>query len=258
MTRKQSSPTIVITGASAGIGEETALLFAEKGWRIVIAARRLDRLDDLAQRLAAKKASEVIVLKLDVTDDKSVKEFAQKTLEASHGQVDVLFNNAGLALGIDHVASGNVSDWQTMIDTNVTGLLRVTREFLPAMKAKNLCHIVNMGSIASTVVYEGGSVYCATKHAVRAITKTLRLELSGTPIRVSLIDPGMVETDFSMVRFDQDQERAKTVYKGLKPLSARDIAECIWFTVDRPAHVNIEEIVLMPIAQAAPHKVSRT
>jgi NADP-dependent 3-hydroxy acid dehydrogenase YdfG len=258
MTRKSYSSTIVITGASAGIGEETALLFAEKGWRVVIAARRVDRLENLARRLVEKKASEVIVLKLDVTDDQSVKAFAAKTLEASGGQVDVLFNNAGLALGVDHVASGSVSDWQTMIDTNVTGLLRVTREFLPTMKAKNHGHIVNMGSIASTLVYEGGSVYCATKHAVRAITKTLRLELSGTPIRVSLIDPGMVETDFSVVRFNQDQERAKTVYKGLKPLSARDIAECVWFTVDRPAHVNIEEIVLMPIAQAAPHKVSRT
>jgi len=257
MTSRKSPPTIVITGASAGIGEETAVLFAEKGWKVIASARRLDRLEHLASRLKAKNTPEIVTLKLDVTDHESVKHFATKALEACGGQVDVLFNNAGLALGVDHVATGEVSDWETMIDTNVTGLLRVTREFLPAMNAKNHGHIVNMGSIASTVVYEGGSVYCATKHAVRAITKTLRLELNGTSIRVSLIDPGMVETDFSMVRFKDDQERAKNVYKGLKPLTPHDIAECIWFMADRPAHVNIEEIVLMPIAQAAPHKITR-
>ena len=258
MTSKKSPCTIVITGASAGIGEETAILFAEKGWNVIASARRLERLESLAQRLGKTNGSRIVPLQLDVTDSKSVKEFTAKALDACGGTVDVLFNNAGLALGVDHVATGHISDWETMIDTNVTGLLRVTREFLPAMMAKNHGHIVNMGSIASTVVYEGGSVYCATKHAVRAITKTLRLELNGTPIRVSLIDPGMVETDFSMVRFKDDQERAKKVYKGLKPLTPKDIAECIWFMADRPAHVNIDEIVLMPIAQAAPHKITRT
>jgi serine 3-dehydrogenase len=171
--------------------------------------------------------------------------------------VDALFNNAGLALGVDHVAKGVISDWQVMLDTNVTGLLRVTRAFLPKMIEANHGHVINMGSIASHVVYEGGSVYCATKHAVRAITKTLRLELNGTPIRVSLIDPGMVETDFSLVRFKDDAERAKNVYKGVTPLTARDIAECVWFTAARPPHVNIEEIVVMPVDQAAPHKVNR-
>jgi len=253
-----STPTIVITGASAGIGEETAVLFAQKGWRVIVAARRLERLEGLAKKLLKQNAPELVVLKLDVTDKHSVKEFASKTLEITQGKIDVLFNNAGLALGVDHISSGSVSDWETMIDTNVTGLLRVTREFLPAMLSKNYGHVINMGSIASTEVYEGGSVYCATKHAVRAITKTMRLELNGTPIRVSLIDPGMVETDFSMVRFNHDAERAKKVYKGLKPLSPRDVAECVWFMAERPAHVNIEEIVLMPIAQAAPHKVSRS
>jgi 3-hydroxy acid dehydrogenase / malonic semialdehyde reductase len=258
MTTFASSSTIVITGASAGIGEETAKLFAEKGWRVIVAARRLERLEDLAKNLRQKTSVDVVTLKLDVTDEQSVREFSAKALTACDGKVDVLFNNAGLALGVDHVATGEMSDWQTMIDTNVTGLLRVTRVFLPSMKSKNCGHIINMGSIASTTVYEGGSVYCATKHAVRAITKTLRLELNGTPIRVSLIDPGMVETDFSMVRFRADQERAENVYKGLTPLTAFDIAECIWFMAERPAHVNIDEIVLMPVAQAAPHKVTRT
>lgn len=258
MTGATLPPTIVITGASAGIGEETAILFAEKGWKVIIAARRVDRLELLAKRIAKRNQNNVVVLELDVTDDQSVKTFAANTLKACSGQLDVLFNNAGLALGVDHVATGSVSDWDVMINTNITGLLRVTRELLPAMKMKNHGHIINMGSIASSVVYEGGSVYCATKHAVRAITKTLRLELNGTAIRVSLIDPGMVETDFSLVRFKDDEDRAKSVYKGLKPLTPKDIAECILFMADRPAHVNIDEIVLMPIAQAAPHKISRS
>lgn len=258
MTVATLPPTIVITGASAGIGEETAILFAEKGWKVIIAARRVDRLEALSKLLAKKNHDNAVALELDVTDDQSVKNFAANALKACDGQIDVLFNNAGLALGVDHVATGNVADWDVMINTNITGLLRVTRELLPAMKMKNHGHIINMGSIASSVVYEGGSVYCATKHAVRAITKTLRLELNGTAIRVSLIDPGMVETDFSLVRFKDDQDRAKSVYKGLKPLTPKDIAECILFMADRPSHVNIDEIVLMPIAQAAPHKINRS
>jgi NADP-dependent 3-hydroxy acid dehydrogenase YdfG len=249
--------TIVITGASAGIGEETALVFAEHGWNIILGARRLDRLQSLARRLGTAGSPEVTALKLDVTDETSVKDFTARCLEASQGQVDVLFNNAGLALGVDHVSKGHTSDWQSMLDTNVMGLLRVTREFLPAMLERQTGHVINMGSIASHVVYEGGSVYCATKHAVRAITKTMRLELHGSPLRVTLIDPGMVETDFSLVRFKDDAERAKNVYKGVTPLTGRDIAECVWFAATRPSHVNIEDIVLMPVDQAAPHKVNR-
>ena len=257
MTKSKNSPTIVITGASAGIGEQTALVFAEHGWSLVIAARRSERLEELKTKLLAAGAAAVTVVTLDVTSDQSVKNFAKKALEACAGKIDCLLNNAGLALGVDHVATGSVSDWQVMLDTNVTGLLRVTRAILPAMLEKSHGHVINMGSIASHVVYEGGSVYCATKHAVRAITKTLRLELNGTPIRVSLIDPGMVETDFSLVRFNQDKERASKVYKGVTTLTGRDIAECIWFTASRPAHVNIDEIVLMPVDQAAPHKLNR-
>jgi NADP-dependent 3-hydroxy acid dehydrogenase YdfG len=253
----QSVSSIVITGASAGIGEETAILFAERGWHVVLGARRKDKLQALATKLSQKGASQVTVLVLDVTDDKSVEEFAASAWEAAGGKIDVLFNNAGLALGVDHVSKGLVSDWESMLDTNVTGLLRVTRALLPRMIESVHGHVINMGSIASHVVYEGGSVYCATKHAVRAITKTMRLELNGTPIRVSLIDPGMVETDFSLVRFKEDQERAKSVYKGVTPLTGRDIAECVWFAAARPKHVNIEEIVVMPVDQAAPHKINR-
>lgn len=255
MTKSVSS--IVITGASAGIGEETALLFAERGWHVVLGARRQEKLDALATKLSQIGAPQVTVAHLDVTDDKSVQKFAARALESCNARVDVLFNNAGLALGVDHVASGSISDWQVMLDTNVTGLLRVTRALLPKMIETRHGHVINMGSIASDVVYEGGSVYCATKHAVRAITKTMRLELSGTPVRVSLIDPGMVETDFSRVRFKDDSARAESVYKGVTPLTGRDIAECVWFAAARPPHVNIEEIVLMPVDQAAPHKVHR-
>ena len=249
--------TIVITGASAGIGAETAVLFAERGWHVIMGARRREKLEHLASRLAASGAPKVTVLDVDVTKDDSVKEFSIKAWEACGGRLHVLFNNAGLALGVDPVHKGLMSDWQQMLDTNVSGLLRVTRAFLPQMLAAGHGHIINMGSIAGHVVYEGGSVYCATKHAVRAITKTLRLELNGTPIRVSSVDPGMVETDFSLVRFNDDDERAKKVYQGVTPLTGRDIAECVWFAASRPAHVNIEEIVVMPVDQAAPHKINR-
>ncbi len=259
MTKAVSSthPTIAITGASAGIGEETALLFAERGWRVVLGARRQDRLEAVAKKLKVAGAHEVVIAQLDVTVDDSVKKFAEAAWRSCNHRLDVLFNNAGLALGVDHVAKGSMTDWQSMLDTNVSGLLRVTREFLPKMLEVSHGHIINMGSVAGHVVYEGGSVYAATKHAVRAITRTIRLEVNGTPIRVSSVDPGMVETDFSLVRFKDDAERAKNIYKGVTPLSARDIAECVWFAASRPAHVNIEEIVLMPVDQAAPHKLNR-
>lgn len=253
----QKNPkTVVITGASAGIGEATAVAFAKHGWNLVLGARRVGRMTELSARLMNAGAFGVTALTLDVTDKQSVTTFAAEALKAGSQKIDVLVNNAGLALGVDKVADGKESDWATMIDTNVMGLLRTTRAFLPAMIAANEGHVINMGSIASNLVYEGGSVYCATKHAVRAITKTMRLELNGTPIRVSLIDPGMVETDFSKVRLG-DNEKAKNVYRGVTPLTGEDIAECVLWSALRPAHVNIEEIVVMPIDQAAPHKVNR-
>jgi 3-hydroxy acid dehydrogenase / malonic semialdehyde reductase len=249
--------TIVITGASAGIGEETAKLFAKNGWQIVLGSRREERLTQLARELAALGSPNVIAETLDVTNLNSVKRFCNDILAKTESKIDVLFNNAGLALGVDTVSAGLESDWKTMIDTNVLGLLYVTRALLPKMIERQHGHIINMGSIASHVVYEGGSVYCASKHAVRAITKTMRLEVNGTPLRVSLIDPGMVETDFSKVRFKNNDERASKVYEGVTPLTPFDIAECVWFTATRPKHVNIDEIVLMPVDQAAPHKISR-
>jgi NADP-dependent 3-hydroxy acid dehydrogenase YdfG len=245
-----ASKVIVITGASAGIGAETARVFAERGWHVVVGARRLDKLKDMASSWAGGK--NITVAALDVTDDKSVKAFTQTAHSATHGKIDVLFNNAGLALGVDHLATGSMDDWQAMLDTNVSGLLRVTRAFLPGMLAAGHGHIINMGSIAGHLVYEGGGVYCATKHAVRAITKTLRLEVNGTPVRVSSIDPGMVETDFSLVRFKDDATRAGKVYHGVTPLTGEDIAECVWFAASRPAHVNIEEIV--ELARCPPTK----
>jgi 3-hydroxy acid dehydrogenase / malonic semialdehyde reductase len=249
---------VVITGASSGIGAACLATFAEHGWSVIAGARRLDRLKKLQDQYVDGVGARLIhIAGLDVTDDKSVQQFCAFVKEKAPQGIDVLLNNAGLAKGVDKVADGRMDDWQAMMDTNVSGLLRVTRGLLPDMIAHKKGHIVNMGSIAGFLVYEGGSVYCASKHAVRAITKTLRLELNGLPIRVTSIDPGMVETEFSQVRL-QDDERAKAVYKGLKPLSAQDIADCVWWACDRPGHVNIDEIVVMPVAQAAPHKVSRT
>lgn len=251
------SKVAVITGASAGIGAATAEVFAEMGWHLVLGARRLERLEALKAPLTKKGAASVTALSLDVRDEKSANAFAAAALER-HGAPDVLLNNAGLVIGMDRVADGNTSDWETILDTNVMGVLRVTRAFLPTMIKAAKGHVVMLGSIAGHQAYEGGSVYCASKFALQAITKTLKLELNGTPIRVSTIDPGMVDSEFSLVRFQQDEAKAKSVYKGLTPLSPRDIAECIVFCATRPAHVNIDGIVVMPTAQATVYKVSRT
>lgn len=251
-----SSKTVVVTGASAGIGAATAQAFAKLGWRLVLGARRLDKLKELETSLKDSGASDVLLLCLDVCDKASVQMFAEKTKAFCSEGIDLLVNNAGLALGVDKIQDGKEEDWDTVLETNVMGLLRVTRALLPVMLESQHGHIVNMGSIAGFVVYEGGGVYCGSKHAVRAITKTLRLELNGTPIRVTSIDPGMVETDFSKVRL-RDDERAKAVYKGVTPLTAEDIAECVVWSALRPAHVNIDEIVVMPVDQAAPHKLNR-
>ncbi len=247
---------VCVTGASAGIGAAVAAIFAEQGAHLIIGARRADRLEKLSLQLAKLGAASVLALPLDVCAQNSVASFVEQALQKFPLGIDVLVNNAGLAIGVDRVDSGNLSDWQTMLDTNVMGVLRVTRAFLPNMIEKRRGHIVMMNSVAAHVVYEGGSVYAASKHALRAITKTLRLELNGIPIRVSSIDPGMVESDFSLVRLG-DADKAKNVYAGMTPLTPRDIAETVQFVVSRPAHVNVDEVVLMPVDQAAPHKVSR-
>ncbi len=229
----------VVTGASAGIGAATARELAKLGYEVVLGARREDRIQALAKELGGRAC------RLDVTDPGSVNAFAERVPAAA-----VLVNNAGLSRGLDPIEKGDERHWREMIETNVLGLLRVTRALLPALSRSPAAHVVNVGSIAGLEVYPGGGGYTATKHAVRAISQTLRIELVGRPIRVTEIDPGMVETEFSLVRFDGDAARAKKVYEGLTPLTAEDVAECIGFAVSRPAHVNIDQLVVKPVAQA--------
>jgi 3-hydroxy acid dehydrogenase/malonic semialdehyde reductase len=244
-----------ISGASSGIGLASATAFARLGWGLVLGARRVERLREQEDQLRKLGAHEIVSLPLDVTSSESVANFVA-TAEAKFPHIDLLLNNAGLALGTDRLAQVQEQDWATVLETNVGGVLRMIRGFLPRMIKLNRGHIVNLGSIAGDLVYEGGGAYCASKHALRALTGTLRLELNGTNIRVTSIDPGMVETEFSNVRFG-DEAKAKAVYRGMIPLTADDIADCITFAVTRPAHVNIDKITLMPVAQAAPHKVHR-
>jgi len=248
--------SVVITGASAGIGKACAEIFAKNGYTLYLGARRAENLVGIATELQKLGNPKVFTEYLDVTKEDSCKKFVENVLQDSNKKIDILINNAGLALGTDKLVDSKPTDWDLMIQTNVYGLLRMTKSFLPSMIENQRGHIINLGSIAGHVVYEGGSIYTATKHAVRAVTKTLRLELNGTPIRVSSIDPGMVETEFSVVRF-QDLTRAKKVYEGMTPLTASDIADAIYYCASRPAHVNIDEIILMPVDQAAIHKVHR-
>jgi NADP-dependent 3-hydroxy acid dehydrogenase YdfG len=240
----------VVTGASSGIGAASARRLARAGFHVVAGARRSDRLQALAEEVGAT------TLPLDVTDPASVEAFAAAVADR-HGHADLLVNNAGTGVGLDPVADGRDHDWQVTFDTNVVGLLRVTRTFLPLLRAAPHAHIVNLGSIAGFEVYPGGAGYTASKHAVRAITDTLRLELNGEPIRVTEIAPGMVETEFSVVRFRGDTARADDVYAGVQPLTADDIADCIVWAVTRPPHVDIDFMVVRPVAQAASHKVAR-
>ncbi|MDQ6713872.1 MAG: SDR family NAD(P)-dependent oxidoreductase [Candidatus Dormibacteraeota bacterium] len=245
-----SERVAVVTGASSGIGEATARGLHEAGFEVVLGARREDRLMAVAGELGGRG------LPLDVRDPVSIDAFVA-AIAAEYGQVEILVNNAGLAAGLQPLAQGNDDDWVQMMETNVLGLLRVTRAMLPLLRRAPRAHIVNLGSVAGFEVYPGGVGYTASKHAVRAITKTLRLELMGEPIRVTEIEPGMVETEFSLVRFKGDRERASTVYKGMQPLTGADVADCIVWAVTRPAHVNIDEMVVRPIAQATARDVAR-
>lgn len=239
----------LITGATSGIGEACANLFAAQGYHLILVARREHLLKDVAKSLEDKYAIEIKTLVADVRihDDLS---YALETLPAQWKQVDVLINNAGLSQGLDPIDKGSISDWDTMIDTNVKGLLYVTKIVSNWMIMRKSGHIVNIGSIAGQEVYPNGNVYCATKHAVDALNKGMRIDLLPHGIKVTAINPGMVETEFSKVRFKGDEGRAKKVYDGLEPLVANDIAEAIWFAVSRPAHVNINDMLIMPTAQA--------
>jgi NADP-dependent 3-hydroxy acid dehydrogenase YdfG len=243
------APIAVITGASSGIGAATAIALGRHGYKIVVGARRVERLAHVA-------GEEGLALRLDVTDEASVEEFVRE-VSKRFGHVDVLVNNAGGAQGLNPVAEAVDEEWSWMWKTNVMGLMWMTRACLPLLRKAKHGHIVNIGSIAGFETYKGGAGYTAAKHAVRAITKTLRLELNGEPIRITEIAPGLVETEFSVVRFHGDRKAAKAVYEGLKPLRAEDIADCVVFAVTRPPHVDIDEIVVRPVAQANVTTVTR-
>jgi NADP-dependent 3-hydroxy acid dehydrogenase YdfG len=249
MVANRSKPVAVVTGASSGIGAATAVALGRRGYQIVAGARRIQRV----QRVVGDVG---LALPLDVTDQESVDAFVAQVSKA-FGRIDVLVNNAGGALGLTPIADARDEDWIGMWQVNVLGLMRMTRACLPLLRKAKHGHIVNLGSIAGFEVYRGGAGYTASKHAVRAISRTLRLELNGEPIRVTEVAPGLVETEFSTVRFHGDRKAAKAVYKGVKPLVAADIADCIVFAVTRPPHVDIDEIVIRPVAQAASWLVAR-
>jgi 3-hydroxy acid dehydrogenase/malonic semialdehyde reductase len=248
---------VFITGASAGIGRSCARAFAEAGAKILICARRAGRLKAFAAELRKEFGVAVHHFELDVRSQEAVAK-AVEGLAKDWKAIEVLVNNAGLSRGLDKLHQGVLGDWEEMIDTNVKGLLYVSRAIIPGMVERGRGHVINIGSIAGTEVYPGGNVYCATKFAVRALSKGLRLDLNGTPIRVSEVAPGLVETEFSMVRFHGDAERAGKVYLGLKPLSPDDIADAVLYCATRPPHVNVSHVVIMPTAQASATVVHRT
>lgn len=245
----------LITGASSGIGEACALQFAARGWSLVLCARRGSRLAEVAQRAHAHGAPDVREFQLDVRDRAAVEAFAA-THQSLLSGVDLLVNNAGLARGFGPLPENDPDDWEEMLDTNVKGLLHVTRVMLPHLVA-NKGDIVNIGSVAGRWTYPGGAVYCGSKAAELAITEGLRMDLLGTGVRCCTVDPGMVETEFSLVRFHGDAPRADKVYADMNPLSATDVAETIAWIVERPRHVNVAEVVLYPTDQASPTQVSR-
>jgi len=256
---------VLITGASSGFGAAAARAFAGEGARLLLGARRLDRLKEVASEARRAGAPQAEFHVLDVSQTTSVQAFmewakAQMTQTSSRGstpKLDVLINNAGGAHGLDTVAQGKDEDWEAMIQSNVLGVLRVTRAALPLMLENPGSSIINIGSVAGHVAYEGGSAYCAAKAGELQITRALRLELNGTGVRVSTVDPGLAETEFSIVRFKGDKERASKVYEGTQPLRAEDIAEILVWIASRPPHVNIDEVLVKPTDQAAIHKVYR-
>lgn len=247
---------VLITGASSGFGAAAAKLFGAEGARLLIGARRLDRLEKVAAEAKKAGAPEAHFHQLDVSQTASVNAFVDWARTKTR-QVDVLINNAGGALGVDTVATGKDEDWETMLQTNVLGVLRMTRAVLPLIPHDAGSYILNIGSVAGRVAYEGGAAYCAAKAGELQITRTLRLELNGTGIRVGTVDPGLAETEFSLVRFKGDAERAKKPYVGTHPLVAQDIAEILVWLAGRPPHVNIDELIVRPVDQAAMHKIHR-
>jgi 3-hydroxy acid dehydrogenase / malonic semialdehyde reductase len=250
------SKIALITGATSGIGKACANLFAAQGYQLILLARRETLLTEITKHLEDKYAIEIKRITADVRDQEDLS-YRLETLPASWKKIDVLINNAGLSQGLDPIDKGSTEDWDTMIDTNIKGLLYVTRIISPWMVAQKSGHIINIGSIAGLEVYPNGNVYCATKHAVDALNQGMRIDLLPHGIKVTAINPGLVETEFSKVRFKGDEGRAKKVYDGLEPLVANDIAEAIWFAVSRPAHVNINDMLIMPTAQATATIIER-
>ncbi|MBI3883726.1 MAG: SDR family NAD(P)-dependent oxidoreductase [Sphingobacteriales bacterium] len=245
-----------ITGTSAGIGEATANLLATQGFDLILTGRRKERIEQLAHNLATLHGIKTLALVFDVRNHEEVKD-AIEGLSEYWKNIDVLVNNAGLASGLASLVEGNVNDWETMIDTNVKGLLYVSKYVLPLLKNKGQGHVINIGSIAGKEVYVNGNVYCATKHAVDAISKGMRIELAPFGVKVTAIHPGAVETEFSIVRFHGNEEKAKKVYEGFENLIATDIAEAIWFCINRPFRVNINELIIMPTAQPMASIINR-
>lgn len=245
-----------ITGASSGIGEATATEFAKQGYHIIITGRRKAKLENLAIRLS-EYPIKVLPLVFDI-QSRSQTELIFKNIPEEWKNIDVLINNAGLAAGLDPIDKGNIDDWEQMIDTNIKGLLYITRLVSPGMVERQKGHIINIGSVAGKEVYANGNVYCATKFAVDALTRGMRIDLARYGIKVASVCPGLVETEFSMVRFKGDESKAKPVYEGICPLKGEDIANIIWFMVSQPAHVNLADVLVFPTAQAAAAITFRT
>jgi 3-hydroxy acid dehydrogenase / malonic semialdehyde reductase len=246
--------TVLITGATSGIGRSSALIFARNGYNLILTGRRSERLDELKNQLEKDHHVKVTLLCFDIRDRKQVEAGLAPIKDQ---RIDILLNNAGLAAGLSSIQDGRVDQWEQMIDTNVKGLLYVTKIISKMMIAQGGGHIINIGSVAGKEVYANGNVYCASKHAVDALNKAMRIDLLPHNIKVTAVNPGMVETEFSIVRFEGDEDRARKVYMGLQPLTPEDIAETIYWVSTRPAHVNINDIIIMPAAQATATNVNR-
>jgi serine 3-dehydrogenase len=247
---------VFITGASAGIGKACAEAFASKGANLILCARRIDKLNELKKSLVKKYKVKIFVAQLDVRKLRDVRKIIE-SLPANWKRIDILINNAGLARGVNKIHEANITHWEEMIDTNVKGLLYVTRTILPQMVARKSGHVINIGSVAGHEVYPMGNVYCATKFAVNALTQSIRLDVLDKNIKVTSVDPGMVLTEFAKVRFSGDENRANKVYEGVTPLSPKDIAEAVLFSATRPENVNINEIIMTPIIQASSTHIFR-
>ncbi len=247
---------VLITGASSGIGKACASAFAKEGADLILTARRLERLNDIAESLIKRNNIKVLTFEIDVRNNETVKNIIS-SLPQEWKEIDILINNAGLARGFSKIYEGEVEHWEQMIDTNIKGLLYMTRQVLPSMVNRKTGHIINIGSTAGHEVYASGNVYCATKYAVNALTQSIRLDVLDKNIKVSTVDPGMVNTEFSEVRFSGDKGKAEKVYEGLIPLAAEDVAEAVLFCATRPPHVNINEVILTCTAQASSTQVYR-